>query len=71
MYFSFQVGYDTCRSSDDQILQQDMPPALKRVETSSRLLEEACLILKNDPFSGQGRKKLIEGARGTFLKMFL
>ncbi|VDL71914.1 unnamed protein product [Nippostrongylus brasiliensis] len=58
------VGYDTCHSSDDPILQQDMPPALQRVETSSRLLEDACRMLKGDPFSVPARKKLIDGARG-------
>ncbi|KAK6055762.1 hypothetical protein COOONC_06733 [Cooperia oncophora] len=62
--YSYQVGYDTCHSSDDQILQQDMPPALQRVETSSRLLEDACHMLKGDPFSVPARKKLIDGARG-------
>lgn len=59
-----QVGYDTCHSSDDKILQQDMPPALQRVEVSSRLLEDACHLLKADPYSGPARKKLIDGSRG-------
>ncbi|KAI1705384.1 vinculin family domain-containing protein [Ditylenchus destructor] len=59
-----KVGYDTCHSSDDKILQQDMPPALQRVEVSSRLLEDACHLLKGDPYSGPARKKLIDGARG-------
>ncbi|KJH48075.1 vinculin family protein [Dictyocaulus viviparus] len=59
-----KVGYDTCDSSDDRILQQDMPPALQRVEHSSRLLEDACHMLKGDPFSVPARKKLIDGARG-------
>lgn len=59
-----KVGYETCHSSDDRILQQDMPPALQRVEASSRLLEDACHLLKADPYSGPARKKLIEGARG-------
>ncbi|CAD6191355.1 unnamed protein product [Caenorhabditis auriculariae] len=59
-----KVGYDTCNHSDDRILQQDMPPALQRVEGSSRLLEEACVTLKGDPFSVPARKKLIDGARG-------
>uniref|UniRef100_A0A183DSW8 Vinculin n=1 Tax=Gongylonema pulchrum TaxID=637853 RepID=A0A183DSW8_9BILA len=59
-----KVGYDTCHSSDDRILQEDMPPALQRVEASSRLLEDACHMLKADPYSGVARKKLIEGARG-------
>ncbi|CAJ0931387.1 unnamed protein product, partial [Mesorhabditis belari] len=59
-----KVGYDTCDHSDDRILQQDMPPALQRVEGSSRLLEDACRHLKGDPYSAPGRQKLIEGARG-------
>jgi vinculin len=41
-----------------------MPPALQRVEVSSKLLEDACHLLRNDPYSGPARKKLIEGARG-------
>uniref|UniRef100_A0A914UZ65 Vinculin n=2 Tax=Plectus sambesii TaxID=2011161 RepID=A0A914UZ65_9BILA len=41
-----------------------MPPALQRVEASSRLLEDACHLLKADPYSSPARKKLIEGARG-------
>uniref|UniRef100_A0A7E4ZTB3 Vinculin n=1 Tax=Panagrellus redivivus TaxID=6233 RepID=A0A7E4ZTB3_PANRE len=59
-----KVGYDTCHSSDDKILQQDMPPALQRVEVSSRLLEDACHLLKGDPYSGPARTKLIDGSRG-------
>ncbi|XP_064476948.1 vinculin-like isoform X2 [Ornithodoros turicata] len=59
-----KVGRDTINSSDDQILRQDMPAALQRVEQSARLLEEASLLLKADPFSQPARKKLIEGARG-------
>lgn len=65
-----QIGYDTCRSSDDQILRQDMPPALQRVEASSKLLEDACKLLRDDPYSVFGRKKLIEGARGTSVTVF-
>ncbi|ETN75948.1 vinculin family protein [Necator americanus] len=41
-----------------------MPPALQRVENSSRLLEDACHMLKGDPYSVPARKKLIDGARG-------
>ncbi|KAI6187116.1 Vinculin [Aphelenchoides besseyi] len=59
-----QVGYDTCNSSQDRILQQDMPPALQRVEVSSRSLENACHLLKSDPYSSPARKNLIDGARG-------
>ncbi|PIC33888.1 hypothetical protein B9Z55_013705 [Caenorhabditis nigoni] len=59
-----KVGYDTCDHSDDRILQQDMPPALQRVEGSSKLLEESSYSLKHDPYSVPARKKLIDGARG-------
>ncbi|XP_076450552.1 vinculin-like isoform X3 [Babylonia areolata] len=59
-----RVGYETVNSSDDQILKQDMPPALTRVEESSLLLLEASDLLRVDPYSGPARKKLIEGSRG-------
>ncbi|KOX79918.1 Vinculin [Melipona quadrifasciata] len=42
----------------------NMPAALQRVEGASRLLEEASAMLKQDPYSGPARKKLIEGSRG-------
>lgn len=41
-----------------------MPPALKRVEVSSRSLEDACQMLKPDPYSSPARRKLIDGSRG-------
>uniref|UniRef100_A0A4D5R9C1 Vinculin n=1 Tax=Scolopendra viridis TaxID=118503 RepID=A0A4D5R9C1_SCOVI len=59
-----KVGKETINSSDDPILKQDMPQALHRVESASKLLEEASAMLKADPYSGPARKKLIEGARG-------
>ncbi|KAK6184513.1 hypothetical protein SNE40_006977 [Patella caerulea] len=59
-----KVGYETINSSDDQILKQDMPPALRRVDESSLLLLEASDMLRSDPYSGPARKKLIEGSRG-------
>ncbi|XP_025087819.1 vinculin-like isoform X10 [Pomacea canaliculata] len=59
-----RVGYETVNSSDDQILKQDMPPALTRVEESSLLLLDASDLLRADPYSGPARKKLIEGSRG-------
>ena len=58
-------------SSDDQILKQDMPPALTRVEESSILLLEASELLRDDPYSGPARKKLIEGSRGEFETIIL
>ncbi|XP_039286099.1 vinculin isoform X6 [Nilaparvata lugens] len=59
-----KVGRETINSSDDMILKQDMPTALHRVESASKLLEEASAMLKMDPYSGPARKKLIEGSRG-------
>lgn len=34
------------------------------VDYDFRLLEDACYMLKSDPYSGPARKKLIDGARG-------
>ncbi|KAL5006317.1 hypothetical protein ScPMuIL_015123 [Solemya velum] len=59
-----RVGYETINSSEDQILKQDMPPALSRVEEASHLLLQASELLRVDPFSAPARKKLIEGSRG-------
>ncbi|XP_046583152.1 vinculin-like [Haliotis rubra] len=59
-----RVGYDTINSSEDQILKQDMPPALSRVEQSSVLLLQASELLRADPYSVPARKKLIDGSRG-------
>ncbi|XP_055996029.1 vinculin-like isoform X10 [Ostrea edulis] len=59
-----KVGYDTINSSEDQILKQDMPPALNRVEEASLLLLQASEMLRVDPYSAPARKKLIEGSRG-------
>ena len=59
-----KVGRETINSSDDAILRQDMPSALVRVERSAKWLEEASAMLKQDPFSGPARKRLIEGSGG-------
>ena len=59
-----KVGRETINSSDDQILRQEMPGSLQRVNIASKFLEEACDMLKADPYSQAARKKLIEGARG-------
>ncbi|XP_055612163.1 vinculin [Uranotaenia lowii] len=59
-----KVGRETIHNSDDEILRQDMPSALARVENASQHLEEASIMLMSDPFSGPARKKLIEGSRG-------
>lgn len=72
-----QVGYDTVNCSEDQILKQDMPPSLSRVEEASHFLLQASQLLKADPFSAPARQKLIEGSRGKIrglevsLKLFL
>ncbi|XP_054721582.1 vinculin-like isoform X2 [Uloborus diversus] len=59
-----RVGRETISSSDDPIFRQDMPTALTRVEKASKLLEEASVMLRRDPYSQPARKKLIEGAKG-------
>jgi len=59
-----KVGYETINNSEDQLLKQDMPPALSRVEEASHLLIQASDMLRADPFSAAARKKLIEGSRG-------
>ncbi|XP_068624642.1 vinculin [Battus philenor] len=59
-----KVGHETIESSDDVILRQDMPGALKRVEGAATLLQQASDMLRSDPYSGPARKKLIEGSRG-------
>lgn len=73
IFLIFQVGYETINSSEDQILKQDMPPALRRVEESSILLLQASDMLRSDPYSAPARKKLIEGSRGMMwmLKMWI
>uniref|UniRef100_A0A1B0DHH8 Vinculin n=1 Tax=Phlebotomus papatasi TaxID=29031 RepID=A0A1B0DHH8_PHLPP len=59
-----KVGRETINNSDDDILKQDMPHSLARVEDASQLLEQASAMLRADPYSGPARKKLIEGSRG-------
>ncbi|RWS26551.1 vinculin-like protein, partial [Leptotrombidium deliense] len=59
-----KVGRETINNSDDQILRQEMPASLHRVERAAKLLEEASAMLNADPYSQPARKKLIEGARG-------
>ncbi len=50
-------------TTDDVILQQDMPQALHKVEEASKLLEEASSLSNVDPMSKLARSKLIEGSR--------
>ncbi|CAH2060397.1 unnamed protein product, partial [Iphiclides podalirius] len=59
-----KVGHETIESSDDALLRQDMPGALRRVEGAATLLQQASDMLRADPYSGPARKKLIEGSRG-------
>ena len=51
------------QTTDDSILQQDMPPALHKVENAAKLLEEAAKLSQIDPLSSTARQKLIEGSR--------
>ena len=50
-------------TTDDKVMQQDMPPALNKVETAAQLLEEAAMMSQMDPWSKQAREKLIAGSR--------
>ncbi|XP_074659984.1 vinculin-like isoform X2 [Tubulanus polymorphus] len=59
-----KVVKETTIQSKDEILKQDMPPAMIRVEQSTTLLIEATNMLKADPISVPARKKLIDGSRG-------
>ncbi len=50
-------------STNDRLLQHDMPQALNKVEDAASLLEEAATLSKMDPTSKVARTKLIEGSR--------
>eukprot|EP00096_Caligus_rogercresseyi_P004203 TRINITY_DN1837_c0_g1_i4.p1 TRINITY_DN1837_c0_g1~~TRINITY_DN1837_c0_g1_i4.p1 ORF type:complete len:921 (-),score=329.98 TRINITY_DN1837_c0_g1_i4:363-3125(-) len=50
-------------SSEDGVLQEDMPQALSKVENAAHLLEDAASISQLDPLSKLARSKLIEGSR--------
>lgn len=58
------VGRQTMEESKDKVLKQEMPLAFTKVEESSASLIGATQIFKNDPYSPEGRKKLLDGARG-------
>lgn len=62
--FHAKVGRQTMEGSKDKVLRQEMPLAFTRVEESSASLIGATQIFKNDPYSPEGRKKLLDGARG-------
>ncbi len=50
--------------SKDSKLKYDMPKALDAIGKSANLLEQACKDMKRDPYSKQGRDRLIAGSRG-------
>ncbi|CAF1061492.1 unnamed protein product [Adineta ricciae] len=58
-----KVGHETCSTSTDDLLRDEMPHALERVNHASTLLINAAHILKHEPNSIKGRQMLIEGAR--------
>ena len=67
-----KVGQQTLKQSKDKVLKQEMPVAFQRVEESSKFLIEASILLKQDPFSKEAKKKLINGARGnTLIQLFI
>lgn len=59
-----KVGKDTINQSEDEILRNEMPNSLLRVEQAARLLEEANQIFRQDAYSQPARKLLLEGSRG-------
>jgi vinculin len=59
-----KVGYETCDTSDDQILKNEMPNGLKRVEEACDSLEQAVELFKNSSTYIIAKKKLIDGERG-------
>ena len=58
-----KVGHETCSTSTDDLLRDEMPHALERGNHASTLLINAAHILKHEPNSIKGRQMLIEGAR--------
>jgi hypothetical protein len=59
-----RVGYETCATSQDEILRQEMPKALKQVEDACEYLQQAAYELKMEPKSMSGKRSLIAGERG-------
>ena len=45
-------------------MKNEMPRALMTIEKASAYLEEACKEMKMDPYSQNGRDRLITGSRG-------
>jgi len=58
-----KVGREMVQTTDDAVMQQDVPPALTKVETAAHLLEEAAMLSQIDPLSKSAREKLIAGSR--------
>ncbi|XP_057297715.1 vinculin-like [Hydractinia symbiolongicarpus] len=58
------VGRETAATSKDEILRKEMPVSFTKVEKASSDLIESTKVLKEDPYSVDGRKLLINGARG-------
>ncbi|CAF1637729.1 unnamed protein product [Rotaria magnacalcarata] len=58
-----KVGHETCSTSTDDLLRNEMPQVLVRVNQASALLIDAAQMLKYEPCSIKGRQMLIEGAR--------
>ena len=58
-----KVGREMVHTTEDNILRQDMPVAITKVENAATLLEDASNLSKADPNSQTARTKLIEGSR--------
>lgn len=66
-----KVGHETCSTSIDDLLRDDMPQALERVNHASTLLIDAAHILKSESSSIKGRQMLIQGARCRYIFYFI
>ena len=48
----------------DSQLKSEMPRSLSTIEKAANYLEQACHEMKADPYSKDGRDRLITGSRG-------
>ncbi|RMZ93398.1 vinculin-like isoform X1, partial [Brachionus plicatilis] len=59
-----RVGRQTCETTEDSLLQKELPQALNQVKNACEALETASINLKSDSKSATGKRKLVEGERG-------
>lgn len=59
-----KVGHQTCETTEDKLMQKELPEALNRVKNACESLEMASVSLQTDSKSPIGKRKLVEGERG-------